>query len=189
MNVFPNLYTRRLHLRKLSFKDIPYVKKYANNKTISDNILNIKLPYSIEDTISWMNSSLEGFKNKSRYSFAISFKNSSNNEFIGVISLVVNKEHCLAQMAYWIGEPFWGKGITTEATEEVVKFGFEVLRLNKIYATCFEKNEISAKILRKCGMVKEGVLKKHYKPAGVYANLCHYGILFEEYSKIKLQNN
>ena len=75
------------------------------------------------------------------------------------------------QLAYWIGEPFWNKGITTEAAQAVIKFGFEKLDLNLIYADCYTENVGSQKVLEK------NELKYHSKKG----NILLYKITKEEY--------
>lgn len=183
MKAFPVLTTERLRLRKLDPKDIPSLINYANNEGVSENILNIKLPYEMEDAVFWMNFSLQGFKNNERCVFAITLK--EEDAFIGAIGLHFNGEHETAQLAYWIGNPFWGKGLMSEAVEAVIKFGFTELRLHKIYATRFSGNDASAKILLKNGMVEEGKFKEHYKVNGVFKDLYQYGITLTDYFQAK----
>lgn len=183
MKNFPVLTTKRLRLRKLDPKDISSLIKYANNEIVAENILNIKLPYEMEDALFWMNFSLQGFKNNERYVFAITLK--EEDEFIGAIGLHLEGEHEKAQLAYWIGNPFWGKGLMSEAVESVIKFGFTELHLHKIYATRFSGNDSSAKILIKNGMVEEGKFIDHYKVNGVFKDLYQYGITIANYFSAK----
>ena len=64
-----------------------------------------------------------------------------------------------AEIGYWIGEPFWGKGIATKAVELITKYGFDELNLNRIYTGVFEYNIVSMKVLEKNGFQKEGIFK------------------------------
>jgi len=155
MEVFPELNTERLKLRKISIDDIPSLIKYANNKKIADNILNIPYPYQEPDAVFRISYVHQGFKNKSRYVFAIIFKES--DELIGEISLHVDSSGNKAQLAYWIGEPFWGKGIGTEATEATLKFGLQKLDLDMVYAECHVENKASEKVLLNNRMTQQGV--------------------------------
>jgi RimJ/RimL family protein N-acetyltransferase len=75
---------------------------------------------------------------------------------IGEISLHLDSE-TIAQLGYWIGEPLWNKGIATEATEAILKFGLQNLKLNMIYAECQIENKASEKVLLNNGMIKTGV--------------------------------
>jgi len=183
MNSFPELTTTRLKLRKIESGDIPSIIKYANNKHISSNVLNVPHPYTAEDAIFWMNFALQGFKNKERFVFAITLKES--NEFIGGIGIHTDSRHNTAEIGYWLGEPFWNKGIMTEAAKAVLEFGFETLNLNKIYATHFTDNTASGKVLINNGMIKEAELKEQYKVNDMYKSVFQYRLTKQEYKEKK----
>jgi ribosomal-protein-alanine N-acetyltransferase len=155
MDVFPELNTNRLKLRKISIEDIPSLVKYANNKKISDNVLNIPHPYGEPDAVFRISYVVQGFKSKARYVFAITFQKSE--EFIGEIGLHLDRQKNIAELGYWIGEPFWGKGLATEATKAVLRFGFEKLSLNMIFANCHVENKASENVLLNNGMKKTGI--------------------------------
>jgi ribosomal-protein-alanine N-acetyltransferase len=182
MDVFPELITSRLKLRKIRPSDIASLLKYCNNKNISDQIINIPYPYLEEDAIYRMNFILQGFKNKERYVFAINFKES--DELIGEIGLHLDKTNNSAQFGYWIAEPFWGKGIATEATAGILKFGFEKLSLNKIYATHYPDNLASGKVMQNNKMIKEAELKEHYRINDTYKNVIQYRLTKKEYEEL-----
>lgn len=183
MKNFPELNTSRLRLRKIKAEDLSSLIKYCNNKKISDQILNIPYPYHEEDAIFRMNFVLQGFKNEERYVFAINFN--GNDELIGEIGLHLDKTNNSAQFGYWIAEPFWGKGIATEALTAILKFGFETLNLNKIYATHYPDNEASGKVMLNNQMIKEAVLKDHYKVNDEYRTVIQYRLTKSEYLAIQ----
>ncbi|SRR6266536_4555917 len=181
MEELPELITNRLKLRKIELGDVSSLLKYANNKNISDQIFNIPFPYQEEDAIYRLNFVLQGFKNKERYVFAITLKDSKG--LIGEIGLHLDKANNSAQLGYWIAEPFWGKGIATEATSEILKFGFEKLNLNKIYATYYPENKASGKVMLNNKMIKEGELKEHYRINNVYRSVIQYRLTKQEYEE------
>lgn len=183
MKTFPTLSTSRITLRKIRLSDIPRLTEYVNHPSISDNILNFPHPYHEEDAIARMNFVLQGFKNGDRYVFAIALN--ENDGFIGEIGLHLEREHDRAEMGFWVGEPFWGKGIMSEAVETVLKFGFEDLALNKILATHFVKNMASGRVLARNGMVREGELKDQYKCKGEYRSVIQYRLTKEEYEAFR----
>lgn len=169
MEFFPELNTKRLKLRKIQIEDIPSLVKYANNKKISDHVLNIPYPYQEPDAVFRISYVVQGFKNKARYVFAITLKEGS--EFIGEISLHLDMHKPIAQLGYWLGEAFWNKGIGTEAAEAVVKFGFEKLNINLIFATCHVENKASEKVLLNNGMRKDNM----------NGNVIQYSLTKQEY--------
>lgn len=153
MDTFPTLYTERLILRKLEIEDIPALLEYANNKKISDYVLSIPYPYIEPDAVFRISFVWQGFKNRSRYVFAIISK--EREHLVGEIGLHLDNTK-VAQLGYWIGEPFWNMGIATEAIKRALTFGFDQLHLEQIYATCHVENEASGKVLLKNGMLLTG---------------------------------
>lgn len=179
METFPQLNTNRLILRKIKLSDAPALIKYAGNKKISDQILNIPYPYSEEDAVYRMNFVYQGFKNKERFVFAITLNGS--DELIGEIGLHLDKSNNCAQFGYWIAEPFWGKGIASEALAAILEFGFKTLNLNKITATHYPNNPASGKVMVNNKMIKEAELKAHYKVNDEYRDVVQYRLTKEEY--------
>ncbi len=59
------------------------------------------------------------------------------------------------EMGYWLGEPYWGKGIMTKAVRQMVNYGFENFDITRIFARCFGRNIGSQKVLEKAGFVLE----------------------------------
>jgi RimJ/RimL family protein N-acetyltransferase len=174
MNILPEINTKRLILTELKADDIKDIVNYASNKKISDSTLNLPHPYSEKDAIYWINLAHQGLKSGTNYIFAIRLKEDS--KFIGGIGLGVQKRFNRAEIGYWIAEPFWGKGIATEATKAIIEFGFKDLGLNKLTSSHLSKNPASGKVMQKSGMIKEGELKKHILKDEIYHDLVVYGI-------------
>ena len=65
-----------------------------------------------------------------------------------------------AEIGYYVGEPYWGQGIASEAIGKMVQYGFEVLDIIRIYAGVFEHNKASMRVLEKNGFVFEGISRK-----------------------------
>ncbi len=183
MNEFPKLKSNRLILRKITYRDIPKIVEYAGNKTIAENTLNIPHPYTEKDAVYWINNVHQGFKEKSQYAFGISL--ASTLEFIGAIGLKVMTRFNMAELGYWIAEPFWNKGYATEAAAALLKFGFNELELNKIYAIYLVDNPASGNVMIKNGMIKEAELKDHTKKGDLYKSLIQYRLTRAEFESQK----
>ncbi|MEO0639530.1 MAG: GNAT family protein [Bacteroidota bacterium] len=179
MNAFPSLETPRLRLRRMQTSDIPSLLKYVNNIKITDQILNFPYPYLEEDAIFRMHIILQGFQKKQRFVFAITQK--EEDELIGEIGLHLDKANNRAEMGYWLGEPFWNQGLMKEAIGPVLKFGFEEVKLHKIFATHFISNPASGKIMEQNGMIREAEMKDHYKKKGIYETVFQYRLTKEEF--------
>ena len=80
-----------------------------------------------------------------------------DDKAIGAIELKLNgrsdifdsDEEC--EMGYWLGKPFWGKGIMTEAAKEMIRHGFEDLNMKKIWCAYYDGNERSKRVQEKVG--------------------------------------
>lgn len=73
-----------------------------------------------------------------------------------------NIDNHKAEIGYWLGKKYWGKGIMTESVGLVTEFGFKRLNLKRIYAAIFSQNKPSMKVLEKNGYKIEGIHKKDY---------------------------
>lgn len=62
-----------------------------------------------------------------------------------------------AEVGYWIGVPYWGCGYIPEAVQELVRYSFEELGLNKLWLTCNVDNGNSKRVAEKCGFVFDRV--------------------------------
>lgn len=189
MKKFPKLVTERLLLNQTKSADIPDIVLYAGNKNITDNTRTMPHPYLEEDAIRWINRMNDGFKGKNEYAFAMRQKN--DLRFIGGIGLIIDPDNNRAELGYWLAEPFWSQGFTTEAVQAILQFGFEHLNLNKIVAVYLNTNEASGKVMVKNGMIKEGefkdhdVKKDHIVADGKYVSLIQYRMLKSEYMLLK----
>ena len=95
--------------------------------------------------------------------------------------VVSMSEHRRAELGYWLGVPYWGKGYATEASQEILRFGFETLKLRRIYASYVTENPTSGRVLEKIGMRYEGILRSHICKWDVFHDLVFYGILHDEF--------
>lgn len=181
MNSQPVLDTKRLRLRMPAAKDIPRIVEYANHPQISKMTLNIPYPYKEKDAISWINMANQGFEEKNHFVFAICKQ--ADHQFMGGIGLHINTRFNRAEMGFWIGEPFWNQGYVTEAAGEILRFGFKILHLQKIFATHMINNPASEKVMIKNRMIKEGELLNHFKKKDQYYTVIQYRLTKDEFIK------
>jgi RimJ/RimL family protein N-acetyltransferase len=71
-----------------------------------------------------------------------------------------------AEIGYFVGEPWWNRGIATEAVGACTRHGFEALDLVRIHAAVFAWSTASMRVLEKCGYEREGVLRKSVSKDG-----------------------
>lgn len=172
---FPQLSTARLQLRKLTIEDAKAITALCNNPKIAYQTYNLPYPYKEEFVSERLSFIEEGWTTGSRYVWLLT--DLVSGQIIGEMGLHVNKESNSAEMGYWIGELFWNLGYASEAMQAILEYGFRELNLNKIYASHFGDNPASGRVMEKCGMRKEGVLRKHVSSRTGIKDLVYYGLL------------
>lgn len=143
-------------LRRWSPDDIHSLVKYANNQKIAQNMTDMfPHPYGESNARAFIEfaSKDEGHK-----IFAIEV----NGEAVGGVGLHFQTDisRLNAELGYWLGEPFWGKGIVTGAIREIVMIGFENYPINRIFARPFGRNMASQRALEKAGFKLEARFEK-----------------------------
>ena len=169
-----------VQLRRLSKSDATQIAKLANNKKIWDNLRDyIPYPYSEEDALFFIGLTEKEFPEQT---FGII---EENGDLCGVIGLVKQSDvyQLTAEIGYWLGEEFWGKGIMTEAVRLITQYGFEKLRIERIYTGVFSFNIGSIKVLEKSGYNKEGIFKNAILKNGAICDEHRYAILKSEHMK------
>ncbi|MFQ6030023.1 MAG: GNAT family N-acetyltransferase [Dehalococcoidia bacterium] len=167
--------TERLTLRPLSLADAPAMQSLASDREVASGTMSMPHPYPAGEAERWIGMMLE----RERAAFAITLR--STDTFMGAIGLVHHPEQLYAEMGYWLGKSYWNQGYATEAVAAVLKYAFEELKLNRVYAGHFKRNPASGRVLEKIGMTYEGCLRQHVVKWGVLEDLVQYGILREEY--------
>lgn len=101
-----------------------------------------------------------------------------DGRFLGSVCLMIEREApSSAELGYWFAREAWGKGYATEASRAILAFGFDQLKLHRIWGKCHERNPASARVMEKLGMSREGTLhehvwlRDHYRTSHLYAIL------------------
>ncbi len=154
--------SRGIYLTQITESDKLLLLKYINDPDIYKYTLKIPYPYKEGDADFWINF-VEESRIKERVLKQWTIKN-GNDELIGGIgfhSKYGNHSH-KDEIGYWLGKPFWNKGIMTDVVKKACEIGFTEFNLSRIEATVFNRNIASKKVLYKSGFVLEGTLKKFY---------------------------
>ena len=166
--------TDRLILRDYTLADAPAMYRLVRAREVALNTLRIPHPYPEEEAERWIASHAE-MRARGDYPFAITLR--AGGELVGTVGLHVKRDHDHAELGYWIGVPYWGRGYATEAAAAIVRFGFETLSLNRIMAMHFSRNPASGRVLQKIGMRHEGTFRQHFRKWDEYVDLECYGLL------------
>ncbi|MBE9525229.1 MAG: GNAT family N-acetyltransferase [Chloroflexi bacterium] len=175
----PTLNTNRLILRPFNIEDAARVKELAGEWAIAETTGNIPHPYEEGIAETWISTHEATFESDQGVTFAVTRQ--FDGLLIGAIGLDINRTHHYAELGYWIGKPYWNQGYCTESSREVISFGFNKLKLNRIQACHMTKNPASARVMLKIGMHQEGILRKALYRFGIYNDYAIFSILLEEY--------
>ena len=183
-NVFKDLQTletERLVLRKLTMRDANDVFDYASMPEVSKNVT-WDYHRTIGDSMAFLKSILMQYEEGLPSPWGIVFK--EHNKLIGTGGFHNwNPEHKRAEVGYAISSKYWNRGIMTETLKEMLRFGFEVMLLNRIEALCKKENHSSERVMQKCGMKYEGTLRQQMFVKGEFQDLKLYSILKEEFQR------
>ncbi|EDL66428.1 acetyltransferase, GNAT family protein [Bacillus sp. SG-1] len=156
-------------------RDATEVAGLCNNYQLYINTLYLPYPYTLEDAVSWIKNHLDNYNKDKLYEFAVTDK--TTGKLLGAIALSNNQSFKNGEIAYWIGEPYWGKGYATEAAHAILEFAFKEKNYHKVFARHFGSNPASGRVLRKIGMENEGELKEHVLKEGRFEDLVYYGVI------------
>lgn len=144
-------------LRPWNAVDKASLVRYANNRKIWLNLRDaFPHPYTEASADAFL--AMVGRQDPVTF-FAIA----TPDEAIGGIGVSIGGDihRRTAEMGYWLAEPFWGKGIVSEAVATMTTIAFDRFDLVRIYAVPFAENPASCRVLEKAGFVAEGLLRSN----------------------------
>lgn len=169
-------------LRAISDKDHGELVRLANNKKIWLNLRDVfPHPYGDEDGRFFIKLVRQDKKN-------LRSVIDVDGSFAGMIGAFVQEDvyKRTAELGYWLGEPYWGKGIITKAIALTCKKVFESTDVHRIFAAVFSYNVPSMKVLEKNGFTPEGIGRDAIYKDGSFHDEHRYAILRSEYEKLKI---
>lgn len=176
---FPVLETSRLYLRKITTDDANDIFEYLSNDKVTrylgkKSLVNIEEVYNLINELDTRYDECRGIR------WGVIHKESM--KLIGTIGYdamqIKNKR---ADIGYDINSNYWRQGFATEAINEVIKFGFNKLGLNRIGAVVFPENLASLNLLKKVGLTKEGVLREYIVQNDIKKDTVVLSLLKREY--------
>jgi [ribosomal protein S5]-alanine N-acetyltransferase len=143
-------------VRSWSPADVDALAKYANNRRISVNLRDrFPHPYTRDIAQAFIRSVRERLP-ETAFALAVA------GEAVGGIGFVLQEdiERVSAEIGYWLAEPFWGRGMATEAVRAMTAFAIEQHGLTRVYARVADWNAASIRVLEKSGYTLEGRLRR-----------------------------
>ncbi len=159
-------------LRPWALKDLDTLVHYADNPRIAGNLTDqFPHPYTRESGERFI---LLATGQTPNHILAIDV----DGRAVGAVGLHPQKDiyRKNAEMGYWLAEPYWGRGIMTQAVRQMVNYGFDRWDITRIYARPFGRNIASQRVLEKAGFTLEARLEKTIFKSGVFEDELIYAV-------------
>ena len=175
----PELHTDRLMLRRMMVGDSFDMFEYAKREDVTEFLL-WKPHHDLEYTREYLQFVATHYEIGDFFDWAVVIK--EEDKMIGTCGFTkFDYTHNLGEIGYVINPEYRGRGIALEAVREVMRFGFEVLKLNRIEARFMEHNAASLRVMEKAGMTFEGFHRKAMRIKGKYETVGYCSILRDEF--------
>ena len=164
----------RCTLRPWRVGDEASLERYANNRNISRNLRDrFPYPYTAADAKAWIAFNVGQVPPVKHFAIVV------DGAAVGGISIEPNdsERRRSAEVGYWLAEPFWGRGIATEALRAITEYGFATFDLCRLEAGVFGWNPASARVLEKAGYALEGRAKHAIVKDGQMTDRLQYGLV------------
>lgn len=143
-------------IREWKTADKADLAKVLNNQNVQNYLRDgLPFPYTENDAEEYIKSMLDADKSKT-FAFAITVE----DKVIGSVAVLrcENIHSRIAEIGYYIGEPYWGNGYATIAVRQACRYVFENSDIIRIFAVTFSHNTGSCRVLEKAGFRYEGTL-------------------------------
>jgi ribosomal-protein-alanine N-acetyltransferase len=156
--------------------DAEPIARYANNRSVWLNLRDaFPHPYTIDDAREFIRS-IRGREPETTFAIAV------EGEAVGSVGFVPRHdvERVSAEIGYWVAEPFWGRGIATDALMALTDHAVRTCSLTRVYALPFARNAASCRVLEKAGYVLEARLRRSAIKDGVITDQMQYAFVVPE---------
>lgn len=194
----PILQSSSLRLRPLGLADAARVCALAGDPRIAATTMLVPHPYREEHAVAFIEATTRDAAAEPPVGFVWGVESQDTpategtrtssvlpdgaGGLVGVIGLVFSWPHQRAEMGYWIGVPYWGRGHATQAARAVIAWGFGQAGLNRIDAHHMAHNPASGRVLQNAGMTREGTVREHVKKDGRFVDGVIYSVLRREWT-------
>lgn len=170
------LTSQRLYLRSPILSDAEAFARY-NATPAFYNYVRMDPP-TLESTRAYVAYMMSEVTAEPRVRYSFSIVEQAQDLVIGDIYMKIHDPSVqIAEVSYGLDPAFWGHGYMSEALRLMIDFGFDTLKLKRIYAVCDPQNEASRRLLEKSGMQYEGRHRAEELIRGVYEDNLYYAVL------------
>jgi [ribosomal protein S5]-alanine N-acetyltransferase len=153
--------TKKFILRRFRMSDAGSIVRHANDKLVARYLERLPHPYTLKDAKVWLGKKLKEYKQKNPKEFV--FAIDIDGEAVGAIGFHKIIHGHKAEMGYWLGKKYWGRGFMTEIVKHASQYAIKAFKLRRLQAYTFPFNKASMRVLEKNGFKLEGILRKEIK--------------------------
>lgn len=160
-------------LRRWRPSDHSALVRHANNIDIWRNVRDVfPHPYTAKNADSFLAAAMKPTGEESIYAIDV------GGQAVGAIGIHprVNEERHTAEIGYWLGEAYWGRGIATTAVRSLAQRALDETDLYRLFANVFSSNPASMRVLEKAGFQREGILRRAVVKEGVLLDTVVYAL-------------
>ena len=174
----PEILTDRLILRRMTMKDAQDIFEYSRDPEVARHVLWTAQKH-ISEAKEYVRYMTKRYRDDLPSSWGIIDKESGR--LVGTIGyMAFSEENASVEIGYSLARWLWGKGMATEALRAVIDYTFEAMDINRIEAQHELTNPSSGRVMEKCGMKKEGILRQRLYNKGKFVDIALYSILRED---------
>lgn len=160
----PRLETYRLILRPPEYSDAPRLAELLGDFDVARHTASAPHPYGVSDACDYVTRAAAQRARGEGFVFSVLFK--EDEALLGACGLRLTDG--VFELGYWIGKPYWGMGIATEAANKVASFAFNSLKAERLVAGWFQDNPTSGRVLSKLGFEPAGTAMHPCRARGGY---------------------
>ena len=178
----PVIETQRLRLRPLDASDAPAIQRAAGAREIADTMISLPHPYPDGEAERYM--ARQRAERQAGRSVTFAIDQLAQGALGGLVEVRdINHEHSNAELSFWLAIEAWGRGYMSEVIQTVVRYCFEDLCLNRLYAYHMLRNPASGRVLQKNGFKQEGILRQYVRKWEQFEDVALCAILRQEWQE------
>jgi RimJ/RimL family protein N-acetyltransferase len=155
------------------------IQDAASARQIADTMISLPHPYPAGEAERFVTRQQAEREAERSVTFAI--EQEAGRGFCGLIDVrCIDREHSQAELSFWLAVEAWGQGYMSESVQAVVRYGFEGLGLNRLYAYHMLRNPTSGRVLEKNSFKQEGLLRQRVRKWGQFEDVALWAILRQE---------
>lgn len=182
----PLLDTPRLTLRPMTMRDAADIYAYSRDKEVARHVL-WDAHRSLADSKEYLRFILRQYREGRPSSYGMVLK--ETGRLVGTIGFMwLSEENSTVEIGYSLARSQWNRGLTTEALSALIDMVFTYLNIHRIEAQHDLANPASGRVMLKCGMRQEGILRGRVYNKGKFVDVALYAILREDWEAARRGN-